>query len=67
VWDIAVAYDRQWQFFLHIKELGACGRCRFVLTTTNAAEVAKIAGPDQNLHEIVGKPYDRGELVRALL
>ena len=66
VWDIALPYDRQWQFFQQTKQSGVCGRCRFVLTTTNAAEVAKIAGSDQLLHEIVGKPYDLGELVRAV-
>ena len=66
VWDIALPYDRQWQFFQEVKQSGVCGECRFVLTTTNAAEVAKIAGRDQFLHEIVGKPYDLGELVRAV-
>jgi len=66
VWDIALPYDRQWQFFQQTKQSGVCGRSRFVLTTTNAAEVAKIAGRDQFLHEIVGKPYDLGELVRAV-
>jgi hypothetical protein len=37
-----------------------------VLTTTNAAQVQKIAGADEHLHEIVGKPYDLGEVVRAV-
>ena len=37
-----------------------------MVTTTNAAEVAKIAGADQHLHEIVGKPYDLSEIVRAV-
>ena len=66
VWDISVPYEGEWRFLQHIKERQACGRCRFVVTTTNVAEVAKIAGADQNLQEIIGKPYDVGELVRAV-
>jgi DNA-binding response OmpR family regulator len=66
VWDIAVPYERQWRFFQHIKSQGMCGRCRFVLTTTNAAEVAKVAGREQFVHEIVGKPYDLEQVVRAV-
>jgi DNA-binding response OmpR family regulator len=66
VWDIAVPYDRQWQFLEHIKARQMCGRCRFVITTTNAAEVRKVAGRDEHLHEIVGKPLDLDELVRAV-
>jgi DNA-binding response OmpR family regulator len=66
VWDIAVPYERQWQFFNQIKESQTCGRCRFVLTTTNVREVTRVAGPQQNLHEIVGKPYDLAQVVRAV-
>ena len=66
VWDIAVPYDRQWQFLQHIRKQQACGRCRFVLTTTNAAEVTKIAGRDEDIYEIVGKPYDLDEVVQAV-
>ena len=66
VYDIAVPYEESWRFFQHIRSRESFGKCQFVLTTTNAREVAKLAGPEQHLHEIVGKPYDLGEVVRAV-
>jgi DNA-binding response OmpR family regulator len=66
VWDIAVPYDRHWQFFEHIKRTHPCGRCQFVVTTTNREEVQKIAGRDAQIYEIVGKPLDLDEVVRAV-
>jgi hypothetical protein len=39
---------------------------QFVLTTTNAVQVEAIAGREMRLHELVGKPYDLDEIVRAV-
>ena len=66
VWDIALPYDKQWHFFQHIKASPMCAGCRFVLTTTNARAVTAIGAADEPLYEILGKPYDLGELVRAV-
>ena len=66
VYDISVPYEENWRFFQHIRSRESCGKCQFVLTTTNAREVAKLAGPEQHVHEIVGKPYDLGEVARAV-
>jgi DNA-binding response OmpR family regulator len=66
VYDVAIPYEENWRFFQHVKSMAICAGCRFVLTTTNAAQVQKIAGADEHLHEIVGKPYDLGEVVRAV-
>ena len=66
VWDIAIPYEAHWRFFQHIRKSKPCRRCQFVLTTPNAARVAKLAGPQQLVHEIVGKPYDLGEVVKAV-
>jgi len=66
VWDIAVPYEQHWQFYQHIKTRQACGRCQFVVTTPNEAAVRKIAGDDQQIYEIVGKPYDLDQIVRAV-
>jgi DNA-binding response OmpR family regulator len=66
VYDVAVPYAENWRFFQHIRSRESCVQCQFVLTTTNAREVAKIAGAEQHLHEIVGKPYDLGEVARAV-
>jgi CheY-like chemotaxis protein len=66
VYDIAVPYEQNWRLFEHIRGSPACKGVRFVLTTTNVAQVQKVAGPAQRLHEIVGKPYDLDEIVRAV-
>jgi CheY-like chemotaxis protein len=65
VWDIAVPYQENWRFFQHIKDR-FCDRCNFVLTTTNVSQVAKIAGAEQHLHEIVGRDDDLLAIVRAV-
>jgi DNA-binding response OmpR family regulator len=66
VWDIAPPYDTQWRFFQHIRTRAICAACRFVVTTTNAAHVQKIAGSKYLVHEIVGKTQDLREVVRAV-
>lgn len=66
VYDIAVPYQENWALFQHISSLPALAGVRFVLTTTNAAQVRKVAGAGQDLHEIVGKPYDLHEVVQAV-
>jgi len=66
VYDIAIPYEQNWRLFQHMKASPACKDVRFVLTTTNVAQVQKVAGPQQLLHEIVGKPYDLDEVVRAV-
>ena len=38
----------------------------FVVTTTNVHQLRKVAGPDQELHEIIGKPYDLEDIVGAV-
>ena len=66
VYDLAPPYDRAWATLQQIKERNECGRCNFVLTTTNAPEVEKIVGRDQQVFEIIGKPYDLDRVVRAV-
>jgi CheY-like chemotaxis protein len=66
VWDISPPYDVQWQFLEHIRQRPACAECRFVVTTTNVQQLRKVAGTDQELHEIIGKPYDLEDIVVAV-
>lgn len=63
IYDIAIPYDANWRLFLQIRSSAALKGCEFVVTTTHAAHVAKLAGPDVELFEIVGKPYDLGLVV----
>lgn len=66
VYDIALPYEPNWRLFLHIRQLDALQNAQFVVTTTHEAHVRKIAGPDEELFEIVGKPYDLGRVVEAV-
>ena len=51
-------YDRSWLFFEHLRELPTMKHRRFVLTSTNPSRVQQIANTDQQILEIIGKPYD---------
>jgi|tagenome__1003787_1003787.scaffolds.fasta_scaffold19124690_2 DNA-binding response OmpR family regulator len=62
VYDIAIPYEPNWRLFESIKASPACQAVPFVLTTTNEAQVRKIAG-DAPLLELVGKPYDLDRLL----
>jgi DNA-binding response OmpR family regulator len=66
VYDVAIPYEPNWALFQHLKSRPVCKGIQFVITTTNAAQVQKIAGKDLNIQEIVGKPYDLDEVVRAV-
>src|SRR3954469_17493664 len=43
VYDIALPYDENWRLFEHIRDSPACKGLPFVLTTTNVAQVQRIA------------------------
>lgn len=66
VFDIAPPYDRTWLLFRHLRTVDAAHGRKFVLTTTNRARVEEIAHPDQEVFEIVGKPYDMQMIVSAV-
>ena len=66
VYDIALPYEQNWRLYERIRSSPACENVRFVLTTTNVAQVRKVAGVDAPILEIVGKPYDLDELVRLV-
>ena len=66
VWDIGMPYEENWRLFEQLKANPAFQGVRFVLTTNNAAHVVKIAGAQQLVHEIVGKPFNVNEVVTAV-
>ena len=65
IYDIAPPYDANWRLFQHLRNLPAMKDVRWVITTTNAVHVKNLAGSDERLYEIVGKPYDLGEIATA--
>jgi DNA-binding response OmpR family regulator len=66
IYDIALPYDKNWRQFLTISSIPALSGVDFILTTTNERHVKEVAGQDQTVYEIVGKPYDLDVLVQAV-
>jgi DNA-binding response OmpR family regulator len=66
VYDVSIPYEQNWALFQHFRSRPACAGVNFVLTTTNLAQLRKIAGADAHVHELVGKPYDLDLVVRAV-
>ena len=66
VYDIAIPYEQNWRLFQHLRSTPACKEIAFVVTTTNALHVRQVAGSEQGICEIVGKPYDLNLLVGAV-
>lgn len=66
VYDIAPPYERNWQFLQHLRSMPELARRPFVLTSTHVANLRKLVGTDEDVHEILGKPYDIEEIVGAV-
>jgi DNA-binding NtrC family response regulator len=66
VYDIAPPYDPNWRLFEHLAALPIVQGRQFVVTSTNAKHVERLAGAQQNVYEIVGKPEDLARVVRAV-
>ena len=66
VYDIAPPYDGNWLLFQHVSHLPVMRGRQFVLTSANARQVQNLAGNTQAVYEIVGKPLDLDQIVRAV-
>jgi DNA-binding NtrC family response regulator len=67
LYDIAPPYDANWLLFQHICSMPALRGRHFIVTTTNERHVQGLAGTNQPLFEIVGKPYDLQRLSDAVV
>jgi CheY-like chemotaxis protein len=65
VLDIAPPYEENWNFFRLIQNSQAANGRQFVLTTTNKKILEKLVGKTPTI-ELVGKPFDLDEIVKAV-
>jgi len=66
VYDVAPPYEANWHLFQHIAAMPVMQGRQFVVTSTNAQQVARLAPPQQHVYEIIGKPFDLGQVVQAV-
>lgn len=65
VWDISIPYEENWKFVHMLMGHERMQGRRFVLTTTNRRALESMVGRTETI-EIVGKPYDLEQIVRAV-
>lgn len=66
VWDIAIPYEENWRYFQGIKASPCMQGRRFVLMSTNEQRVREVIGMEEEIIEIVGKPFDLQQLIEAV-
>jgi DNA-binding response OmpR family regulator len=66
VWDVALPYEENWQYFQKVRQSPCMRGRRFVLMSTNVQRVREVAGVDEDLIEIVGKPFDLQQLLGVI-
>ena len=55
-----------WAFLEHLRGSDILKGVQFVLTSVNAHRLNEIVSPREEVYEIVGKPYDLDQIVRAV-
>ena len=67
LYDIAPPYPNNWLLFQHVASLPAFQGVPLIVTTTNKAQMDKLAlGSGLHLFEIVGTPFNLEELVEEV-
>jgi CheY-like chemotaxis protein len=65
LYDVAPPYEPNWHLFQHIAQMPVMAGRQFVITSTNPRHVERLAGPQEHVYEVVGKPEDIGRIVNA--
>jgi CheY-like chemotaxis protein len=66
VYDLIPPYDRQWRFLEHLRSTSPLKSMPFVLTSSNAKATGELAGTDEQIIEILGRPFEFDALVEAV-
>ena len=66
VYDLAPPYDANWRLFQHLRRMPGLRQRPIVITSTNAAHVEGFLDASDKVYEVVGKPYDLDQIVRAV-
>ncbi len=65
-YDIAPPYEANWNLFQHVAKMPVMQGRQFVITSTNARHVERLASPQDHIYEVVGKSEDIGRIVQAV-
>lgn len=65
IYDIALPYEENWNFFKKMRESSLLKDCKVILTTTNKHILESLVGPTDTL-EIIGKPFDLDILLKLV-
>ncbi len=66
VFDVAPPYEVNWRYLSRLRESRFMAGRQWVITSTNVARARELGGGDNNVFEIVGKPYDIDKLVDVI-
>jgi DNA-binding NtrC family response regulator len=65
VYDLAPPYERNWRFFLHLREELIAGY-PVVFTSTNAALATKMLTPHSEVFDVIETPYELERILDAV-
>ena len=65
VWDVSIPYDENWRFLHLLMSSEEMKGRKVVITTTNKRALDELVGPTET-YEIIGKPYDLEEIMKAV-
>jgi response regulator RpfG family c-di-GMP phosphodiesterase len=65
LYDIGPPYEENWAMFQRLRATSMRDR-RFVITSANAARLEQRAGHDERIYEVVDRPFELDNIVRAV-
>jgi CheY-like chemotaxis protein len=67
LYDLVPPYDVSYRFVEHLRQTDLLRDARFVLTSTNPARARELTGTSEEVHEVLGKPYDIDEITQSVV